>query len=331
MTSEVLAARDLSKTFYTRQGQVKAVSGVTYSIAEQETLALVGESGSGKSTSAYVVAGVYPPSGGTLHYRGTDIAKVSRKRTRDQRRGIQMVFQDPGSSLNPRQAIGRIIALPLLVHTQIRGSSLRAKVEAALELVGLPAEYQYKYPRSVGGGEKQLVSIARSMVADPSLTLLDEPTSALDVSMQARILHLLSGIQRDRSVSYLFITHDLSVVRNFADTVAIMYLGRIYETASTEVFFTHPHHPYTRMLMSSIPVITAEEEAMLPAKGISRGEIPSPVDIPPGCGFQTRCLVASEVCLRQEAELQEREPGHWVRCHFGPAAESGERRAFPSH
>ena len=228
---------------------------------------------------------------------------------------MQMVFQDPGSSLNPRQSVRQIIELPLKIHKLYPGKE-KERIEELLDIVGLPREFIDRYPRAIGGGEKQLVAIARALASGSSFIALDEPTSALDVSMQAKIIHTLIDIQKELKLSYLFITHNLSLMRNVATRVGIMYLGKIVEIAPTSDFFRNPLHPYTKMLLSSIPVITKEEEALKPDKVTSIGEIPSPVNMPTGCTFHPRCIECMETCSKIEPTMVESEPGHFVSCHL---------------
>jgi peptide/nickel transport system ATP-binding protein len=313
---ELLVVEGLRKFFATSRGIVRAVQDVSFTIHPGETFGLVGESGSGKSTVAYMVMGMYRPTGGRILFKGQDITMPHARRPLVLKKELQIVFQDPGSSLNPRRSVREILELPLRVHHLVDGRKLQEKVEELLNIVELPPDYAEKYPRALGGGEKQMVAIARALATEPSLLVLDEPTSALDVSIQAKIINTLVRIQKERRLGYLFITHDLSLMRNIAHRVAIMYLGRIMELAPAQVFFERPLHPYTQMLLSSIPVISEEEERLKPAKIVSTGEIPSPVNLPPGCVFHPRCREAREVCRREEPGMREVEVGHLVRCHL---------------
>ena len=295
---------------------VRAVDGVDLEINYGETLGLVGESGSGKSTIAYTVIGIYCPTSGQIWFKGQNIGVKASKRPLSFKKEIQIVFQDPGSSLNPRQTIEKILALPFGLHTQITKSQIREEMVELLNKVELSSDYLTKYPSSIGGGEKQMIAIARALVSNPSLIVLDEPTSALDVSVQAKIINKLMDLQKKMQLTYLFITHDLSLMRNIADRVAIMYLGKICEVADTNTFFEKPLHPYTKMLISSVPVIFEEEEELKPKKIIYTGEIPSPVNIPSGCSFHPRCPYKMNICLEEEPELLEIFTGHLVRCHL---------------
>jgi len=314
----VLHAKDIRKYFPTKKTgrYIKAVDGISFSIVENEVVGLVGESGSGKSTTAYMVMGMHSISGGELSFCGSDISMPAEKRGLSLKRDMQIVFQDPGTSLNPQRKTGDIIATPLKVHNIVPRHEIEAQVVELLDMVGLPPETIHKYPKALGGGERQLVAIARAISTNPSLLVLDEPTSALDVSIQAKIINMLMGLQRKLGMSYLFITHDMSLMRNIADRIAIMYLGRIMEMAPIVDFFSNPRHPYTRMLLSSIPVVLESEKSVLPNKVPSKGEIPSPVDIPAGCRFHTRCPYATGICFEIEPVTREISERHTVTCHF---------------
>jgi peptide/nickel transport system ATP-binding protein len=320
----ILQVRDLKKHFIIGHNglikrhpiTVKAVDGISFDVRKGETFGLVGESGSGKSTVAYIVVGMYLPTSGQILYRGNDLFPENKKRPLHLKKEIQIVFQDPGSSLNSRRTIKQILELPLSIH-QPEKNQLE-EVMRLLDMVELPPEYMHKYPRQLSGGERQIVSIARALATNPSLIILDEPTSALDVSVQGKILNLLVRLQRELGLTYLFITHDLGVMRNLATRVTIMYLGKIAEVAPTEYFFQNPQHPYTQMLLSSIPVISKEEEALKPAKVVSQGEIPSPVNIPIGCSFNTRCPYVMDICHEVDPVMVPVGKGgdHIARCHL---------------
>lgn len=318
--NSILKVTGLKKYFPINKGHqtlyVKAIDGIDFTMRPGETFGLVGESGSGKSTTAYCIIGMYGISDGKIVYKGQDICKDTYHRSRELRRDVQIVFQDPGTSLNPQRSIAQILELPMRVHGLLEGQDREEKLIRLLESVELPESYLYKYPRLIGGGERQMVAIARALATDPSFVILDEPTSSLDVSVQAKIINTLMRLQKEHNLSYLFITHDLSLMRNMATRVAIMYLGKIAELAPTAQFFRDPKHPYTQMLLSSIPVVSTEEEELKPKRIKSQGEIPSPVNVPPGCSFQTRCPLAIPVCKEQDPIMVQVGPDHYARCHL---------------
>lgn len=318
LPEEILLVSQLKKYFPTadRKRYVKAVDSVDLALQRAEILGVVGESGSGKSTIAYTVMGMYAPTSGRILFQGEDISCEASRRPMSVKKDLQIVFQDPGTSLNPQRNVYQILGLPLRVHRLADSKDMMGKVIELLNMVELSEDYLYKYPRALGGGERQLIAIARAMATGPKLMILDEPTSALDVSVQAKIVNTLMMLQSERCMSYLFITHDLSLMRNLAHRVAIMYLGKIMEVAPTQDFFERPLHPYTQMLLSSIPVISREEESLKPQKVVAHGEIPSPVDVPPGCRFHTRCTLATDICCRQEPDTVEVGPNHLVSCHL---------------
>ncbi|MEM2910279.1 MAG: ABC transporter ATP-binding protein [Nitrososphaerota archaeon] len=316
MPSEnILEVINLKKYFKVSKGVIKAVDDISFTVKYGETFGLVGESGSGKSTTGHVVVGLYAPTSGKILYEGIDMSMGVERRPLNLKKKIQMVFQDPATSLNPKRTIKQIIELPLKVHGISHGDASQ-KVAELLQMVELPVEYMDRYPTELGGGERQMVAIARALAVNPSFIILDEPTSALDVSIQAKIINMLMRFQKEFDLSYLFITHNLSLMRNVASRVAIMYLGKIAELAPTEEFFYNPLHPYTKMLLSSIPVITDEEEAMKPKKVISTGEIPGALNVPPGCSFHPRCPERLEICDKVDPCMLEISPGHFVRCHL---------------
>jgi len=316
MPKTKLETSKLTKNFKTTRGVVHAVADVDLVVREGETLGLVGESGSGKSTVAYMVVGIYAPTSGTIFLDNQDIAIPLKKRSRSLKKEIQIVFQDPGSSLNPRRTIEEILAVPLGIHKRVSRRDLSNEIVELLETVGLPENYMYKYPQEIGGGEKQIVAIARALATEPSLVALDEPTSALDVSVQGKIIRTLLDLQGRFDLTYLFITHDLSVMRNVATRVAIMYLGRLCEIAPAGEFFREPFHPYTKMLLSAIPVISEAEAALKPDKIIPKGEIPSPIDLPSGCSFHLRCPHRMPKCSKIDPAMTQLGPEHSVRCHL---------------
>ena len=316
MSEVILEIKDLKKYFPLANGKtVKAVDGESMKMYKGETLGLVGESGCGKSTIAYTVVGMYGATSGQVIYDNMDIVKKGYRRTLKQKGDIQIVFQDPGSSLNSRRTIEKSMEVPLDIHDKMSKEEKEKRVEELLEMVGLPKDYKNKMPRNIGGGERQLVSVARALATNPELIILDEPTSALDVSVQAKVISTLIELQKKLELSYLFITHDLSLMRNVASRVAILYLGRLCELAPTAEFFQAPLHPYTKMLLSSIPVVTEEEEAMKPDQIVSQGEIPSPVNAPKGCTFHTRCKDCMEICKTTAPVMVEVAPEHMVCCH----------------
>ena len=316
MAEIILRAEHLTKTFSTDKGGFTAVCDVSFEVKKGEALGIVGESGSGKSTIAYTVMGMYHQTDGEIIFNGETITKADRKRSMSFRKAAQIVFQDPGSSLNPYQDVRSILSLPLKVHKVVPRKQIDEKIVEILNMVELPADFMYKSPNSIGGGERQLVSIARALCCNPKFIILDEPTSSLDVSIQAKILNMLMKLREENDLTYMFITHDMGVMRNISTRVAIMYLGKLCEVAPTELFFSTPLHPYTQMLLSAIPVVSDEDEALKPAKIECNGEIPSPVDIPKGCSFNTRCPYKTDRCMEEDPIMREIAPGHYVRCHL---------------
>lgn len=289
MSNELLTLKNLKQYFPVGKDRfVRAVDGVDLTINHGDVMGLVGESGSGKSTIAYTVMGMYGMTGGEIDFEGEVFTKeTKRKRSMKFRREAQIVFQDPGSSLNPYQDVRSILSLPLKVHKVVPKNEIDDKILEILEMVELPADFMYKSPNSIGGGEKQLVSIARALCCNPKFIILDEPTSSLDVSIQAKIINMLIKLKKEQNLTYMFITHDMGVMRNVSNRVAIMYLGKICEIAPTETFYRNPLHPYTQMLLSSIPVVSEEDETIKPKAVECVGEIPSPVNVPTGCSFHT--------------------------------------------
>lgn len=312
----LLVVNGLAKEFASRHGagaRVRAVDQVSFSIMKGETLALVGESGCGKSTIGRMVMRLIEPTAGSITYGGTELTRLHGKALLPFRRRLQIVFQDPYSSLNPRKTIFQALSEPLKVHRLAKGSELRGRVGRLLELVGMPASYADRYPRELSGGQRQRIGVARALTVNPGLIVCDEPVSSLDASVQAQIVNLLMDLQRELGLSYLFVSHDLLVVRHIARRVAVMYLGRIVETASTEQVFQQPRHPYTRALIDATPTLDGS-----PGKrgGMLEGELPNPLSPPSGCHFHPRCPHAREICARERPALEELSGGGSVACHF---------------
>ncbi|MFI9720779.1 ABC transporter ATP-binding protein [Streptomyces sp. NPDC052396] len=317
----LLSVRDLSMTFRTRRGTVRAVDGIGFDLAEGETLGLVGESGCGKSTTGRMIVRLLEPTGGSIRYDGREIGHLSQRELKPLRRQLQMVFQDPHSSLNPRQTVARIISDPLLVQG---GSAAGARQRAAelMELVGLIPEHLDRYPHEFSGGQAQRIGIARALATGPRLVIADEPVSALDVSVQAQIVNLMERLQRELGLAYLFIAHDLSVVKRVCDRVAVMYLGRIVETGPKERVYAAPAHPYTRALLSAVPLPDPAAERARERITLL-GDPPSPAAPPPGCTFHPRCAKAQQRCRAEAPALRTGADGRQVACHF-PEVEDGQ-------
>ncbi|MEU4213520.1 ABC transporter ATP-binding protein [Streptomyces sp. NPDC026206] len=322
----LLSVRDVTMTFPGRRGRsapVRAVDGVSFDVAPGETLGLVGESGCGKSTTGRMIVRLLEPTTGSVLYDGRDISRLGRRALKPLRRELQMVFQDPHSSLNPRQTVARIIADPLLAQG---GSAAGARRRAAelMELVGLIPEHLDRYPHEFSGGQAQRIGIARSLATGPRLIVADEPVSALDVSVQAQIVNLMERLQRELGLAYLFIAHDLSVVKRVCDRVAVMYLGRIVETGDKERVYAAPAHPYTRALLSAVPLPDPAAERTR-ERIVLLGDPPSPAAPPPGCTFHPRCPKAQEVCRSEAPLLRIAAPGETreVACHFPETTTAG--------
>ena len=300
-------------------GHVKAVDGVSFSMNSGEAVGIVGESGCGKTTVARMIMGAYPPTEGNVWFQPpngdsmVDLAHIDPSEMRLLRKNIQMIFQDPFASLNPRMTVREIIAEPLIVNKVARGSELEDRVRELVELVGLQREHLNRYPHAFSGGQRQRISIARALALYPSLIIADEPTSALDVSVQAQIVNLILDIQDRLGLAYLFISHDLGLIRHFSKTIVIMYVGRVVELAPAEPLFARPRHPYTEALMSNVPTTRPE---LVGRRLILKGEPADPINPPAGCPFHPRCLYAEEICSAVVPPLAEVEPGHTSACHF---------------
>lgn len=307
-----------------RIGQVKAVDDVTFTVPEGQTFALVGESGSGKTTVGKTVIRLIRPTAGDILFDDTNLSAFRERELKSWRRQMQMVFQDPASSLNPRRRVADIVATPLEVHGIGTRRERLARVRELLDLVELPEKYLYSYPHALSGGQKQRVAIARALALHPRFIVLDEPTSALDVSVQAKILALLARLQQELGLTYLLISHDLSVVKNFSDYIAVMYLGRIMEMAPTEKLFGRPLHPYTQALLSAIPVVSEEELEVIPERITLEGDIPSPANAPTGCVFHTRCYARMDRCSVEMPPLITANDEHHVWCHLSISSERSE-------
>jgi peptide/nickel transport system ATP-binding protein len=305
---------------------LKAVDEVDLDVLRGEVLGIIGESGSGKSTLAYSVVGLQRPTAGSIRFQGEELESSRKHRPMRSKRDIQIIFQDSGTSLNPAHTVRKILELPLKVHKVIDRASIPNRIDELLHDIELPMSYRNKKPAAMGGGQRQRVSIARALAVSPQLLILDEPTSSLDVSVQAKVINMLLRLRREHKLTYVFITHDLSLMRNIAGRIAIMYLGRIVELGPTEDFFLNPRHPYTRMLLSSIPAVSVEDEALRAYDTPIIGETPSPVDLLPGCAFCSRCPLCDELCRRDAPELYEYQPGRFVRCHVARRAVEKTKR-----
>jgi peptide/nickel transport system ATP-binding protein/oligopeptide transport system ATP-binding protein len=322
MTEALLTVRDLTKHFpisggpmgIGAAGTVRAVDGVSFTIDTGETLALVGESGCGKSTTGRMLLRLTEPTAGSIHFDGSDLMTLSARELRRARQHIQIVFQDPYASLSPRQRIEDIVAEPLDVHGLYNSrSERRERVIELLRLVGLDAIHLRRRPFEFSGGQRQRIAIARALAPEPRLVVADEPVSALDVSIQAQVVNLLQDLQEKLGVAYLFISHDLAVVRHIARRVAVMYLGRLVELSETEALFTAPYHPYSQALLSAAPAADPERRRN---RIVLSGDVPSPVNVPSGCHFHPRCPIAQSVCGTNAPTLREVAPGRLAACHF---------------
>lgn len=329
MTEPLLQVRHLKKSFTVESGpfghrsqSLQAVNDVSLDIYPGETLGLVGESGCGKSTTGRLLLRLIEADEGEIRFRGENLMQLSAARMRQMRRELQMIFQDPVSSLNPRMRVADIVGEPLVIHGLARGAALRQEVETLLEKVGLAAEHADRYPHEFSGGQRQRIGIARALAVKPSLIICDEPVSALDLSIQAQVINLLQELQEEFRLTYLFIAHDLAVVKHISDRVAVMYLGRIVELAGAEDLYRRPRHPYSEALLNAVPPL----EPGAPRPAPLSGEVPSPIAPPTGCSFHPRCPYARPICQEHAPELGEQAAGHLSACHFSD--EVGRFRSF---
>ncbi|TMW71542.1 ABC transporter ATP-binding protein [Alteribacter natronophilus] len=320
MTQPLLDVKNLKIHFPQRKGvikkrttYVKAVDGISFTVNEGETLGLVGESGCGKSTTGRGITRLVPVTDGEVRYEGTDIASLSKSELREQRKNMQMVFQDPYASLNPRLTVEDILAEPLKAHGVKSRKERRERIEKMMDVVGLNRKFISRYAHEFSGGQRQRIGIARALILNPKLIIADEPVAALDVSIQAQILNLLKDLQEEFGLAYLFISHDLSVVRHLCDQTAVMYLGRMAEVGNTDKIFENPLHPYTQTLLSAIPISNPRQQK---ERIILQGDVPSPVDPPKGCAFVGRCPKAHDRCHSDRPELQKMGEDHYVACHL---------------
>ncbi|MBP3040239.1 dipeptide ABC transporter ATP-binding protein [Bacillaceae bacterium Marseille-Q3522] len=320
MTEPLLKIEHLKKNFPIRAGvfgkkigDVKAVDDVSFSIKKGETLGLVGESGCGKSTTGRMLLRLLEPSEGKIIFEGKDVTGLSKREIRKLRGQMQMIFQDPFASLNPRHTVERILEEPLIVHGIKDKEVRKKKVRELLEVVGLNSYHANRYPHQFSGGQRQRIGIARALSLNPKLIIADEPVSALDVSIQAQVLNLMKDLQKKYDLTYLFIAHDLGVVRHISDRVGVMYLGRLVELADSEELYQNPEHPYTKALLSAVPIADVDYKK---ERIVLQGDVPSPANPPSGCSFHTRCPLAFEKCSLERPVLKEVKPGHFAACHL---------------
>lgn len=315
MSKELLTIKELSKNFHVKGGVLKAVNNVSFDIKKGETLGLVGESGCGKSTLGRVIMGVYNPSSGSILYEGKDIHMVSKKEKFDYAKKTQMIFQDPYASLNPRMTIRSIILEGMEIHNMYDAETRNKRVDELLELVGLSKEHANRFPHEFSGGQRQRIGIARALAIEPEFLVCDEPISALDVSIQSQIVNLLIDLQKKLGLTYLFIAHDLDIVRYISNRIAVMYLGHLVEIGSSDKVYFDAYHPYTQALLSAVPIPDPELEKTK-ERIILEGDVPSPIHLPDGCPFVGRCKYAQEICRTDRPQLLEVAPNHFAACHF---------------
>lgn len=312
-SSPLIQIKNLKKYFTVGDNKLKAVDGLNMDIYPGETVGLVGESGCGKSTAGRTIIRLYEPTSGEVLYNGKNIYQNNDREMSKLRREIQMIFQDPYASLNPRMTVEEVIGEPFAIHGSLSGKKKRERIKELLRLVGLNADHISRFPHEFSGGQRQRIGIARALALDPKFIVCDEPISALDVSIQAQVVNLLKDLQRKMGLTYLFIAHDLSMVKYISDRILVMYLGKMFELADSEQLYDDPLHPYTKALLSSVPIPDPEVKR---ERIILKGDVPSPIDPPSGCVFRTRCPAAMDVCAKIEPEWQEVKPRHFTACHL---------------
>ncbi len=315
MSESLIHLDKVCKYFHVSGGTLKAVEKVSFDIKKGETFGLVGESGCGKSTLGRVVMGIYSPTAGTLTYAGEEVNLDSAKQRFAYAKKAQIIFQDPYASLDPRMTVGDIIAEGMVIHKMYDAAKRRERVYELLELVGLNREHANRFPHEFSGGQRQRIGIARALAIEPEFIVCDEPISALDVSIQSQIINLLADLQKRLGLTYLFIAHDLNIVKYISDRIGVMYLGNMVELATSEELYTHTLHPYSKALLSAVPMPDPDREKQK-KRIIIEGDVPSPINTPPGCPFASRCPVAQDICRKDKPQLRELRPGHLVACHF---------------